>query len=73
MFAHIDIEVIEVLYRASKLFKTFDCARLVPLVQNLKDLFDQLQCRFDSSEFNHVFRQFPQIGEQLGDNGNQLL
>ena len=56
MLAHIDIKVVEVLDCNSELLKSFNLARLIPLIKNFENLLDQLKGRFDTIELLHMTR-----------------
>ena len=54
MLAHLDVEIVEVLDGTTQLSEALDLARLVPLVEDLENLLDELKCGFDTVKFCHV-------------------
>ena len=73
MDAHVDVETVEVLNSSSQLVEALDLPCLAPLVQDLEDLLDQLKGRLDLRECQHVACKLSDVGEQLGDDRDQLL
>ena len=73
MLAHIHVKVVKVLNRAPQLLETFDLARLIPLIENLEDLLDELQCWLDLGEFRHGAGKAADVRKQLRYDRHKLL